>query len=143
MGPKHHKRLIYIFGVAAGIGFLLTSIFFKGASGHNFLGMSFIHAELLIIAGRFLVWLVAKGQSELGHDPQFYITLGIILDCGMTAISYILFDTFEFHLPYIINTVSDSAAFVFFLIGIFLLYKNEMTILKALQNSEEYSAIIR
>jgi hypothetical protein len=137
MGPRHHRALIYWFAAAAMVVFVTTGVFFKGASGHNFFGMSFIHSELVIIAGRYFVWLTAKGQTELKRDPQFYLTLGILLDCGMTAISFILFDTFTYKLPFILNILSDTASCAFIFMSAFFLYENEMSILKVLQEAEK------
>ena len=141
MGPRHHKRLIVILGTIALLVFAVTGIFFRGASGHNFVGMTFVHSALLIIAGRFLVWLTAKGQSELKTDPQFYITLGVILDCGVTAMSFILFDTFDYHLPFITNSIADTAASIFVFIGVFFLFKNEMAVLNVLRGAEKETSL--
>ena len=121
--------------------FVLGLIYFRGATGHNFIGMSFVHSTLLIIAGRFLVWLTAKGQTELKSDPQFYITLGILLDCGITAISYVLFDTFEYRMPYYFNVISDVTSSIFIFTGILFLFKNEMAVLKILREAERESSI--
>jgi hypothetical protein len=139
--PKHQRLLIYILGAAAMIVFAFTAIYFKGISGHNYLGMSFVHSALLIIAGRYLVWLTAKGQSELKSDPLFYISLGVILDSGITAISFILFDTFEYHLPFIINSISDMSTTIFAFIGVFFLFRNEMAVLNVLREAEKESSV--
>lgn len=139
VSPKRHRRFIIILAPIA-LSVFALGLFFKGASGHNFIGLTFLHSVLLIIAGRFLVWLTAKGQTELKSDPQFYITLGIIFDCGVTAISFILFDTFEYRLPYYFNTISDAAASIFVFTGILFLFKNEMAVLKILREAEQESS---
>jgi drug/metabolite transporter superfamily protein YnfA len=137
--PRHQKRLIFVLGSIALTVFVIGLFFFRGVSGHNFIGMSFVHSALLIIAGRYLVWLTAKGQTELKYDPLFYVTLGIMLDCGITAISYILFDTFEYRMPYYFNAISDAAASLFVFTGILFLFKNEMAVLKILREAEQES----
>lgn len=139
MAPRHHRKLIIILGVIALPIFVATLFFFMGTSGYNFIGMSIVHFALLIIAGRFLVWLTAKGQTELKVDPQFYVTLGIILDCGITAISYILFDTFEYRMPYYFNALSDTVSSIFVFTGILFLFKNEMAVLKILREADRES----
>ncbi len=137
--PMRHKRYI-IMSIPVGLLVFALGFFFKGTSGHNFIGMSVLHTMLLIIAGRFFVWHTAKGQTELKYDPLFYVTLGIMLDCGITAISYILFDTFDFRLPFYFNSISDCVTSAFVFTGIFFLYKSEMAVLKILQEAEQESS---
>lgn len=138
--PRHHKRLIIVLGSVALTVFAFGLLFFRGASGHNFIGMSFLHSALLVIAGRFLIWLTAKGQTELKSDPQFYVTLGIMLDCGITAISYVLFDTFEYRMPYYFNSISDTASSLFVFTGALFLFRNEMAVLKILREAGQESS---
>ena len=131
MAPKHHKKLIFILGIAAVLFFLFADILLRVNQGPNAYGMSLSSLALLFISARFLGWSVEKGRSEIFLDPRFYITIAILLNSGMSILLFILFSFSHFQLPYILNLAVGFISEFLYAYALYCYFKREKIIMDA------------